>query len=261
MDDSTQVLKQNLVEKLEAANKQLDNAMARIIELEERLKRNVLDVEDVPVLDDVPAGQALSAKWEWMTICDDPKSAHREDAKIAECLNDGWQIHSIQFAQSAVSHDGVLEIQRTRVVNLQRVKFSELAPLEPKSEGKEITLSEPIPAEEPVAEDPLKETVLEFEPVTVVQVLPENMVIVDCLPDDLVTVRDEFAHLSYEQALKNPFTTAEDLAAIHKKETKHRVGERVDFIARWQEDVAAWKEKWAKAENPFQARDLQSYMK
>ena len=258
MNDSVIGSDQQTVEKLEAANKQLDGALQRIVELEERLRRMREADEAISVsVPEVVADQAMSAKWEWMTICDDPKSAHREDAAIAQALNDGWQIQSVQFGQSAVVNDGVIEVHRTRVVNLQRVQFVPMVPNPPKEEGKEATLSE-LTGEGLDTSNPYEETVIEpvgeavIEPV-VVQVLPENMRIVDCLPDDLV--RDEVAHMSYAEAVKNPFTTAEDLAAIHNKEKAQRVESwREKKASEWNQEVASWAARWANAGMPFEVR-------
>lgn len=263
MNDSVIGSDERLVDKLEAANKQLDGALQRIVELEERLRRMRQDEpEEISVsVPEVAAEQAMSAKWEWMTICDDPKSIHREDAAIAQALNDGWQIQSVQFGQSAVVNEGMIEIHRTRVVNLQRVQFVPMVPNPPKEEGKEATLSELVAevektdVQEVPAIDVLAETVIEpeGEPVVIVQVLPENMRIVDCLPDGLV--RDEVAHMSYAEAVKNPFTTLEDLEAIHNKEKAQRVEARRESNRQvWDEKLEAWRVKWANAGMPFEVR-------
>ena len=253
----------NLPLMLERANVNIDNAMKRIVELEERLRRMRDDEPEIVIEaltpDPSPDVRGEIAKWEWMTICDDPKSAHREDAAIAQALNDGWQIQSVQFGQSAVVNDGVIEIHRTRVVNLQRVQFVPMVPNPPKEEGKEATLSE-LTGEGLDTSNPYEETVIEpvgeavIEPV-VVQVLPENMRIVDSLPDDLVKLRDEVAGMTYEQAIKNPFTTAEDLEAIHNKEKAQRVEARRESNRQaWDEKVEAWAAKWANAGMPFEVR-------
>ena len=257
----------NLPLMLERANVNIDNAMKRIVELEERLRRMREDEVEIAIEaltpDPSPDGRGEIAKWEWMTICDDPKSAHREDAAIAQALNDGWQIQSVQFGQSAVVNDGVIEVHRTRVVNLQRVKFVPMVPNPPKEEGKEATLSELVAevektdVQEVPAIDVLAETVIEpeGEPVVIVQVLPENMRIVDCLPNELVKLRDEVAHMSYAEAVKNPFTTAEDLAAIHNKEKAQRVEARRESNRQvWDEKLEAWRVKWANAGMPFEVR-------
>lgn len=253
----------NLPLMLERANVNIDNAMKRIVELEERLRRMRDDEPEIVIEaltpDPSPDVRGEIAKWEWMTICDDPKSAHREDAAIAQALNDGWQIQSVQFGQSAVVNDGVIEVHRTRVVNLQRVQFVPMVPNPPKEEGKEATLSE-LTGEGLDTSNPYEETVIEpvgeavIEPV-VVQVLPENMRIVDSLPDELVKLRDEVAGMTYEQAIKNPFTTAEDLAAIHNKEKAQRVEARRESNRQvWDEKLEAWREKWANAGMPFEVR-------
>lgn len=235
------VLHDNFRKMLEAATKQLQAAMTRIVELEQRLEH-----VGGQVAQPVAAG---GARWEWMTICDDPRSVHREDGRIAEALNDGWAIDSIQYGQSAIMCDGVLDVVRTRVVNLRRMVEVPAAPIQPKEEGKEAPLSE-LADDGGDTSSPYEETVIEAEGEAVVAVaLGANMCIVDALPEELVVERAEVAGMSYREALRNPWTTAEDLAAIRMRECRE-AGDRAR--ADYAQKVQEWAEKWKAAPMPFE---------